>query len=224
ALALALPLLFGIVRVSRRVGVELARLALPDAGSGALDLSLAPRRALVVTLQLGTILIVGLPLLALVAPFVSATAGIALLGLASVVLAVALWRRASDLQGHVRAGAGALIEALASQRRSSRPPPSEVARAVEGLAAGLGAPEAYVVVSGTAGCARTLSELNLRGRTGATILAITRGGRAIVYPGGHERLEPDDLLALAGSQESVAAAKALLSRSEAAALEADELD
>ncbi|MEZ4334811.1 MAG: cation:proton antiporter [Myxococcota bacterium] len=216
ALALALPLVFGIVRVSRRVGVELARHALPDARSGALDLSLAPRRALVVTLQLGTILMVELPLLALVAPFISAKLGIGLLFLSTLALALALWRRASDLQGHVRAGAGALIEALASQRRSIRPPPEEVTRAVEGLAAGLGEPEAFLVEADGAACSRTLSELNLRGRTGATVLAITRAGRTIVYPGAHERLEVDDLLALAGSHDAVAAAKTLLARGDLA--------
>ncbi|MGH7554433.1 MAG: cation:proton antiporter, partial [Longimicrobiales bacterium] len=49
--ALALPLIIGIGRLSRRLGSTLAIAALPRA-SGKVDLDAAPRRALVVTLQL----------------------------------------------------------------------------------------------------------------------------------------------------------------------------
>jgi CPA2 family monovalent cation:H+ antiporter-2 len=212
AIAFGLPLVLGIVRVSRRIGVELARLALPDARSGGLDLSIAPRRALVVILQLGTVLLVGLPLLAFIAPFIPATAGIVLLSISIAGLTVSLWRSATDLQGHVKAGAGAIIEALALQARASKAPSEQVERTIEGLAAGLGEPEAVLLAPESAACSLTLSALNLRGRTGATVLAITRAGRTIVYPGAQERLEADDLLALAGSHEAVIAAKALIAR------------
>jgi CPA2 family monovalent cation:H+ antiporter-2 len=57
---------------------------------------------------------------------------------------------------------------------------------------------------------RTLGEVNLGGLTGATVLAITRGERAIVFPGAQERVAASDQLALGGSGEAVTAAKALL--------------
>jgi len=58
---------------------------------------------------------------------------------------------------------------------------------------------------------RTLANLNLRGATGAIVLAIARGGEGVLVPTGHEELRADDVLALAGTHEAVAAAKQLLS-------------
>ena len=60
---------------------------------------------------------------------------------------------------------------------------------------------------------RTLSSLSLRGVTGATVLAIARPNGAVMIPSASEVLRPGDVLALAGTQEAVAAAQALLTRS-----------
>ena len=46
---------------------------------------------------------------------------------------------------------------------------------------------------------KTLAELNLRGLTGATVLAIRRGEEAVLVPSGHERLMVGDVLAVAGT-------------------------
>jgi len=48
--------------------------------------------------------------------------------------------------------------------------------------------------------------------TAPTVLAIARGGEGVLVPTGHEELRADDVLALAGTHEAVAAAKELLSR------------
>jgi CPA2 family monovalent cation:H+ antiporter-2 len=210
--AVAAPLALGLVRVARRVGVLLAGVALPDARPGQLDLSIAPRRALVVTLQLGTVLIVTLPLLALLQPFLPPGASALGLSLVVVALGVTFWRSTADLQGHVRAGASAIIEALATQARGGPAPASATLAPVSQLLPGLGEPEAVKLSVGCSAAGRTLSELDLRGLTGATVLAITRGERSIVFPGAQERLEIGDLLALAGTREAVSAAKALLER------------
>ncbi len=210
--AVAAPLAFGLVRVARRVGVLLAGVALPDARPGQLDLSIAPRRALVVTLQLATVLVVTLPLLALLQPFLPPSASALGLSLGVVALAVTFWRSTADLQGHVQAGASAIIEALAAQARGGRTPAPAALAPVSRLLPGLGEPEAVKLSVRCSAAGRTLSELDLRGLTGATVLAITRGERSIVFPGAQERLESGDLLALAGTREAVAAAKALLER------------
>jgi CPA2 family monovalent cation:H+ antiporter-2 len=216
AIAIAAPLALGLLRVARSVGVLLASVALPAARAGQLDLSIAPRRALVVTVQLGTVLLVALPLLALLQPFIPAGAGALGLALALLALAVTFWRSTADLQGHVRAGASAIIEALAAQGRG-RIPTSRAALAPVGqLLPGLGEPEAVRLSADSAAVGRTLSALDLRGLTGATVLAITRGDRAIVLPSASEVLAADDLLALAGTREAVTAAKALLEQRPAA--------
>ena len=57
---------------------------------------------------------------------------------------------------------------------------------------------------------RTLAELNLRGATGATVLAILRHGEPVLVPSGHERVHAGDVLAVAGTEEAIAAARELL--------------
>ena len=207
AFAVAGPFCVGVVRVARRLGVTLAEAALPELrGPGKLTAA-APQRALLVTLQLVIVLLVGLPLLAVTQPFVPGPAGAIVLLLALVVLGIAFWRGATDLQGHVRAGAQVIVEALANQARSG-------ARASLGevvpILPGLGEPEAFRLELGNAAVGKTLAELDLRGLTGATVLVITRPDGAGLVPTAHEVLRAGDILALAGSHEALDAAKQLL--------------
>ena len=48
------------------------------------------------------------------------------------------------------------------------------------------------------------------GLTGATVLAIVREGSEVVVPSGREALQAGDLLAVAGTEGALAAARALL--------------
>jgi hypothetical protein len=64
ALLAALPFAIGIFRIAGRMGMTLARLAWPEVTATTLDLAAAPRRALVVTLQVAMVLLVALPLFA----------------------------------------------------------------------------------------------------------------------------------------------------------------
>ena len=62
-------------------------------------------------------------------------------------------------------------------------------------------------------CQATLViDLNLRGITGATVLAITRADEGSLVPTATEKLRPGDVLALAGTREAVEAARRLLLR------------
>jgi len=207
AFALAAPFCVGAVRVARRLGVTLAEAALPDLrGEGKLTAA-APQRALVVTLQLAIVLLVGLPLLAVTQPFLPGPAAAIVLLLALVLLGIGFWRGATNLQGHVRAGAQVIVEALANQARSG-------ARASLGevvpILPGLGEPEAFRLEKGNAAVGKTLAQLDLRGLTGATVLVITRADGAGLVPTAHEVLKAGDILALAGSHEALEAAKSLL--------------
>ena len=75
---------------------------------------------------------------------------------------------------------------------------------------GLGSPVRFALPGNSPAIGQTLASLNLRGTTGATVLAIARGGQGVLVPTGHEQLQVDDVLALAGTQEAVEAARALL--------------
>jgi CPA2 family monovalent cation:H+ antiporter-2 len=63
----------------------------------------------------------------------------------------------------------------------------------------------------SAAVGQTLASIDLRARTGATVLAIRRGSEALVAPTGREVLRAEDVLALAGTREAVDAARGLLS-------------
>jgi CPA2 family monovalent cation:H+ antiporter-2 len=210
AVALAIPLFAGIFRIARGLGARLAELALPRDEQGKVDLATAPRRALLVALQLAVVLAAGLPIVAVTEPFLPSFAGALVFLVVLAVLGFALWRRATNLQGHVRAGAQVIVEALASSASPDRS--GEELAAVRELLPGMGEPVTVRVEPASAAIGKTLGELNLRGVTGASVLAIGRADGPVLLPTAREALQAGDLLALAGSQEAIAAARELLAR------------
>ncbi len=210
AIAVSLPLLVGIGRLSSRLARVLAEAALPRKG-GALDLDAAPRRALLVTLQLGAVLGTAIVVVAATQPFLPSYPGPVLLLALFVTFGITLWQSATNLQGHVRAGSQAIVEALAHYARPNddgpaRPPSLT---AVHGMLAGLGEPVAIQLEGSSPGVGKSLAELNLRGRTGASVLVIMRAGLPVV-PTAAELLAAGDVLAVAGTREALDAATAML--------------
>src|SRR5262249_37884097 len=126
-------------------------------------------------------------------------------------LGIAVWRGAADLEGHVRAGAQAVLETLATYARTgSAPERARPIPEIQNLLHGLGAPAAVELDAGCPSVGKSLAELDLRGRTGATVLAIARGSGSPPTPAAGERLCAGDVLALAGTHDAVEAARALL--------------
>jgi CPA2 family monovalent cation:H+ antiporter-2 len=215
ALALAVPFLVGIARVSRRLGRVLAEAALPSQAAAdhkTVDLAQAPRRVLVLALELAIVLLVGAPLVALTQPFLPGYSGAVTLLALLVALGFVFWRSAADLEGHVRAGAQMIVEALAAQAGTGKDDnraPMDLGE-VNRVLPGLGAPVPVLVEDGSPAIGKSLADLNLRGATGATVLVIRRGPESLIVPTASETLRGGDVLALAGTKEAVAAAKLLL--------------
>jgi CPA2 family monovalent cation:H+ antiporter-2 len=206
----ALPLVVGIGRLSRGLGGTLAETALPRV-SGKADLDAAPRRTLGVTLQLGIALVAGTVVVAVTQIFLPSYSGPLVLFLVLAGFGVAIWRSVRDLEGHVRAGAQAVVAALGRYARAGSPPPGTEALAdVNRLLPGLGEPVAVRIDAASPAVGQSLADLNLRGRSGATVLAISRDGESIAVPTAGERLQAGDVLALAGSHEAIDAAKEML--------------
>jgi CPA2 family monovalent cation:H+ antiporter-2 len=210
----------GLVRSARSLGQSLAQVALPEEKEGRTDLAAAPRRMLVVTLQLAAVLTVGLLLLAVTQPFVRPIYGAAVLALLLVALGFSFWRTATDLQGHVRAGVHVVIEALARHAPSPalaqgpRRRSDDTLEDVRTMLPGMGEPFAVEVPVGSRTIGLTLRQIDLRGRTGASVLAIRRGNQALV-PTGREAIEAGDVLAVMGTHEAVDAARELVEELEA---------
>lgn len=225
AVLLAAPFVLGIFRVSRGLAQLLAGVALPLAAT--LDRAAAPRRSLVTTIEIAIVFLLGLPVLLVTQPFVPGFGGLAALGALLLLLGFGAWRSAANLQGHMAAGAEVLIAAL-----SSSLPPEQVTMEMPttgltglypvdpgaadrlGMATrmlpGIGAPTPFRMEPHYAAAGKTLAEVGLRGRTGATVLAISRGGVGIPAPSKIEKLEVGDILVLVGTKEALQRAKRML--------------
>jgi CPA2 family monovalent cation:H+ antiporter-2 len=66
-------------------------------------------------------------------------------------------------------------------------------------------PEHYAV-------GRTLADLNLRGLSGATVLALVREGHGTVIPTGRETLRAGDVLAVAGTADAIRVAREVVAQ------------
>jgi monovalent cation:H+ antiporter-2, CPA2 family len=206
ALAIMIPFVLGMLRVSRALAKLFAEAVLPAAPDRAPDLADAPRRVLAVALQMVAIVAAGAPVVVVTGPFLPPLYGVFVLGAVVVVLSLYLWRNAQNLQGHVRAGAEVVLELLARQGSAEE---TGVA-GVEELLPGLGPISAVPILAGSAAAGQTLAQLDLRAKTGATVVAIRRGQAPVVTPSGHEKLLLGDVLALTGTTDSVAQARALI--------------
>ncbi len=202
--ACAAPFVIGVARASRRLAQALAERSLPTTTTARLDLAATPRGALVVALQAAILLCLVVPMLAIADPFLPRFSSPVVLVVMLASLGFVLWRTATNLQGHVRAGAEIFAEALQIGR-------APVTHDDQELVPGLG--EVSLLGLGDDGPAvgQSLGALDLGGRFGVIVLAITRGARRIPMPTDEERLEGGDLLALAGAPDAVEEATAALS-------------
>ncbi len=210
------PLMYGVITSARALGRILAGRAFPEVAAGKVDPADAPRRALVIVVQFAVVIAVGIPVVAITQPFLPRHQGAAVLAVLTLVLLLALWRNASNLQGHARAGAQIIASALAQQMASTDDASGadktrlEVANT---MVPGLGEPVAIRVAPESLAAGRSLSQLNLRGTTGATVLAIRRGAEQIPNPLGREIIHAGDLLAVAGARDALAVARGVLAPS-----------
>ena len=202
------PFAIGIVRLSRAIGAVLAASVLPRQAQGSADFAAAPRRAFVVALQLAVLVVVGGPLLALTQPFVPILYQAGVVAAVLGAVAVSFWRRANDLEAHVRAGAEVVVEVLTRK-------PEGVALSlddVHSLLPGLGEVTPVKLEPASPAVGKTLAQLDLRARTGASVIAISRPLGEVIAPTGREVLRAGDVLALAGSQTALAAARVALEK------------
>ena len=208
-----IPLMYGIVTSSRALGNQLAQRAFAEVQKGKVDAADAPRRAFVALVQISVVLAVGMPVVAITQPFLPPHQGVLVLGVLTAVLLIALWRNASNLQGHARAGAQIIASALANQMASQDAERSygNALEDVNAVLPGLGDPVAIRVIPESMAVGRSLAQLNLRGATGATVLAIRRGTEQIPTPLGREVIRSGDVVAVAGAHDAVEVARAIFS-------------
>jgi CPA2 family monovalent cation:H+ antiporter-2 len=204
-IAASLPLCLGIVSVVRHLAANLTEAALPRMTQRP-ELGAAGRRALKITLVIAVLVLTGVPLLAVTQPFLSGASGAFVLAVAVGAFALALIKQTQTLEGEVRAGSQLLVAALQNPEEHAAPPSGEV----DHFLAELGAPKPVKLTSDCAAIGQTLVGLDVRGSTGATVLAIARDPGGAMIPTGREVLREDDTLVLAGTHEAIAQAHRLL--------------
>jgi CPA2 family monovalent cation:H+ antiporter-2 len=207
AVAAGAPFALGLIRCARAIGGQLAARALPPVADGAVDVASAARRTLQLSLE-GLILgLVAVPVVAITQPLLPPSGSVAVVLLLLAAGAIALWRGTSDLDAHVRAGAQVVLEALARQSAATD---GDALHDVRRLLPGIGEPESLRIPDGSPAAGRSLAELDLRGATGATVLAIARADGGVAVPGPSEVLRAGDVLAVAGTHEAIAAVRTLV--------------
>jgi CPA2 family monovalent cation:H+ antiporter-2 len=190
-----------LVRSTHLLGMYLAVQALPTPEERKVDMARAPRRALEVTLQFAILFAVVALLMTVTQPFAPRIPGIAIILTAGLILLGAVWRSAKNLQGHAVAGGEVIAAALA--RRAAEGSAEDAMKKMQTMLPGLGEPVAMTVAEGSAADGRTLGELDMRGSTGATVLALLRGDERHVSPRGDTRLLKGDVIAVAGTHDAV---------------------
>ncbi len=193
----AAPFALGVVRRLTRIARALAELVIPP--GAAVDLGRAPRHALAIVLELALAGAVITVVIAAIQPFVGGGA-IALAVAFAVPLALA-YRAIVDFDQHVRAGSELVLELL--RQPTSTPPLA----ALEGALPGFGDTRTVRLPDGAPAVGRSLADLDLRARTGATVLAIARADGGFASPEPHEALRAGDVLALTGGDDAIAAAQ-----------------
>ena len=201
------PFLVGLVGNGRLLARRLTDQAFAVRETGP-DLARAPRTALQRTLEVMIVVLLTAPLVAVTLPFVPLYGGLGVLGTVLLLGVIVIWRTAADLRGHVKATAEVVAEALARQGTAGA---SDTMQVVRMTLPGIGAPTSAAIPEGSPAVGRSLKELGIRGRTGATVVALVRGRERIPFPDADARLAAGDLVALAGTHEAVEAARALLS-------------
>lgn len=218
AAALAGLFLLGVIRRVLGLALMLSREVIPAKPEGEMDLGAAPRRALRITLSLGIALLLGVPIAAVTQPFVPGSPAV-IIALAAFI-ALAARRAIRDLDGHVRAGSALIVEVLARQAGAgvdapaSDPEPSSTLHQASSMLPGITELTPITLTESCRATGKTLADLDLRARTGATVLALRRDGVATAQPSPHEALRVGDVLALTGSAEAVAAATIELTSSQ----------
>jgi len=208
-LLVAVPFFAALFRNTRQISRLVSARILPSEGVPTPSARIAAN-ALRVTLHLVIVLAVGLPTIAILRPFTSGAYGATVLALVVGGIALHLWRSTRVLEDEFRSGAEQIADALREQGEAK-----DVTTLIDpSLIPGLDAVQGITLGERSYAVDKTLADVDLRCRTGATVVAIHRGGSDVLLPTGHEKLIAGDVLAVTGTQEALEKAKRALVQGE----------
>ncbi len=132
---------------------------------------------------------------------------------AGALLGAGVWMltRAGDADGEYTSGVARVVVGIAHQIGDDGPAHVETSSPLAGIDA-----TPVSLDEGAFAVGRSLSELNLRCRTGATVVAVRRSGQVVALPTGSERMASGDVVSVSGSEEAIARAVAVLTEAPSA--------
>jgi CPA2 family monovalent cation:H+ antiporter-2 len=200
AALLSLPMLYAIVRKLQALGMLVAEVSVTRAAAGENTASLRTVvGAVVFSAGIGVLAVALLVLSSALLPPLR----LLLIFIPAVALVAVLLRRQL-----VRVYAGAQI-ALKDSLTPIAPAPAGSPSALSPLLQDAHLDTTTVGASSPA-VGKTIADLQLRSTSGASIVAIERGGTRTINPGPDARLEPGDVLLLLGDRQQLDAAVALV--------------
>ncbi len=202
ATILSLPLLIAVVRKLQALGMLLSEMSVTRAAAGARTEAL---RAIVAHVILAAGCIGLLQIVLVLSSAILPSSWNVLLVLALIVAAATVLLRRSFIRLYASAQ-------IALRETFSQPPPPRDHGIDHGLSPVLRHAEITSVAIGpdSPAAGKLIRELNLRARTGASIVGIERSGESLVNPEPDEELRAADLVLLLGSAAQLKAAGTLL--------------
>jgi monovalent cation:H+ antiporter-2, CPA2 family len=215
--ALLLPLLWGAAKLIGSISQIIASATFKERLETDADFAAAPRKAFRLSLVFGLSAACGLLVIVATQAFLPAGSSTLVFMLLMLWLGISVFHGARDLHGHVQAGASALFEVLISRQHepnagSNQSQAPDHLSDAEQFLPGLGELHAMFIADGAQIAGKKLSEINLRGQTGAAIILIRRGEQAITSPLGAERILSGDQVVLSGSKDAVHLAERVLTQ------------
>lgn len=199
-LVIAAPLVWNLVRTTRLLATLVSHSLVgdnteEDTGRVVVARTLRP------IVQLVVLLAVGFPAAAVLRPLPGGTYVLLCVMTFFAGGLFVLWRRAGAVETELQSSAARIAGLLATDPTASAT--TTATSTVDTLSdrsllPGLDVLRRVHLTHGAYALGHTLTALNLRALTGASVVAIHRAGGDVVLPTGRERLEPGDTLALAG--------------------------
>lgn len=202
---LCLPFLVGLIRNTWVLSTLAPRSILSDPVASSPGGRLADRM-LRVMIRVLVVFGLGVPVAAVVQPLAGSASGGILLALILGATGVFVWKTAGSVTTELQSGALQIAIALARRSGSVQ----EATLTDESLLPGLDRVVSLPIPSTAHASGRTLGELDLRARSGATVIALIRGGRRILLPAGDTPISAGDTVALTGPPEAIERAQGLL--------------
>ena len=159
-----------------------------------------PAIALISLLKTTLLLVVVVPLLAIVQPFLEPLEGVGVVLIGGTLMGIVIFRSIQKMHGQM-AELKYIIGRSLTKARAAAHQGEDIP--------GLGIITPIRLEPGTSAIGKTLSSIDLRAATGAAAIAISRDHEVIV-PSGTEVLQEGDVVGLTGTSDSIEAARRLL--------------